>query len=195
MTSIPDDQSTPKHSTEPTAEDPQPVSASSHASNESRADDATGTKDFGYVKDTDTPPSAHEESLLHKLSEVGNDTVKRLKEVLSEIDRDEVKKNINRDRIQHSVASAFDSLNTKVQELLAPKGENRKREYERDAAASTSPHMDPFSGQSSEAPTTPLSTATPSAPGPVGTEAVQPETTKDPFLRNPEDTPRENRGF
>jgi hypothetical protein len=187
MTTVPDDQSTPKHSTEETTADPQPVSAASHASSTQQHDDSAGVRDFGYVGEADEPPREHEASLLHRITEVGDDAVKKLKDIFSEIDREEVKRNMNREHIQRSVASAFDSLNTKVQEMLAPKGDKKDGEH-------PSPHADPFVAPSATG-ASPSSTEPPTAPGPVGTEAVQPETTGDPFLRNPEDRPDASRGF
>lgn len=188
MTNTPNEQpaaneepTTPKHSTYD--EIPSPVSASDH-------------KDFAYVGESDQHPSKREESLLHKITEVGEDAAKKLKEIFSDIDREEVKRSINRDNIQRSVASAFDSLNSKVQELLAPKGErhsSEKRDADKKDGTDHAVPRDPFSGQSSS--TSPSSTDAPSGPGPVGTEAVQPETTEDPFLRNPEDRTDTSRGF
>lgn len=104
---------------------------------------------------TDESMSDNEKSLLHKIAEVGEDTVKRLKEVFSEVDRDELRKSVNRDQIQRSIASTLDTLNAKAQSFLAPKNDD-------DASEAKS---DPLHSE------TTLETS-PDAPGPVGNEAV-----------------------
>lgn len=102
---------------------------------------------------TEEPMSENEQSLLHKIAEVGEDTVKRLKEIFSEVDREELRKSVNREKIQRTVASTLDALNAKAQAFLAP-----KTEASDDANDDAAP--------------TDLSTS-PDSPGPVGTEAVQ----------------------
>lgn len=98
------------------------------------------------------PMTDHEKSLLEKVGEVGEETVKKLKEIFSEVDREELRKSVNRDQIQRSIASTLNSLNAKAQAFLAPKDE-------------TTPKSDPLHSE------TTLNTSA-DAPGPVGTEAV-----------------------
>ena len=71
-----------------------------------------------------------EKSILHKIGAVGDDAVKRLREIIAEVDRDEFKKNLNRENIQRSIAATLDTLNTKAQLLLAPKGETHHEKGE-----------------------------------------------------------------
>jgi len=103
------------------------------------------------------PMSDSEQSLLHKVAEVGEDTVKRLKEIFSEVDREELRRSVNREHIQRTIATTLDALNTKAQSFLAPKGEPEMATEEYGAEK----------GQS-------LSTS-PDSPGPVGSEAVHPD--------------------
>jgi hypothetical protein len=103
--------------------------------------------------------SENEKSLLAKIGEVGEETVKRLKEIFSEVDREELRKSVNRDQIQRSIASTLDTLNAKAQAFLAPKNEDGS---ESDAKS------DPLHSE------TTLNTS-PDAPGPVGNEAVHPD--------------------
>jgi hypothetical protein len=103
--------------------------------------------------------SDNEKSLLHKIAEVGEDTVKRLKEVFSEVDRDELRKSVNREQIQRSIASTLDTLNAKAQSFLAPKGDDTE---------ASDVKSDPLHSE------TTLETS-PDSPGPVGNEAVHPD--------------------
>lgn len=100
--------------------------------------------------------SDHEKSLLAKVGEVAEDTVKRLKEIFTEVDREELRKSVNREQIQRSVASTLDTLNAKAQAFLTPKSED---------VDSSEPKSDPLHSEVT------LETS-PEAPGPVGTEAV-----------------------
>lgn len=84
---------------------PDPVPASEHASSDQN----------------------DEKSVLRKIAEVGEDATKRLREIFAEVDRDEVKKNLNRDNIQRSLASTLDKFNTRAQIFLAHKGEVHHR--------------------------------------------------------------------
>lgn len=110
------------------------------------------------------PMTDHENSLLHKLAEVGDDTVKRLKEIFSEVDREELRKSLNRENVQRTIASTLDTFNKKAQALLVPKdGDESAPEGKAEPDAAT--HSDSMGATS------------PDAPGPVGTEAVHPDET------------------
>lgn len=67
--------------------------------------------------------SDNEKTLLQKVSEIGDDAISKLKGAFAEIDKEELRKSINKESIQRSVASTLDGFNDKIQSLLAPKGE------------------------------------------------------------------------
>lgn len=125
---------------------------------------------------SDAPMTENEKSLLTKIGEVGEDTVKRLKDIFSEVDREELRKSVNRDQIQRSIASTLDALNTKAQSFLAPKAEDL------DASDVKS---DPLHSD------TTLNTSTDS-PGPVGSEAVHAEETPSDSAVNPPENETRN---
>jgi hypothetical protein len=68
--------------------------------------------------------SDNEKTLLQKVSEIGEDAISKLKGAFAEIDKEELRKSINKDSIQRSVASTLDGFNDKIQSLLAPKNES-----------------------------------------------------------------------
>lgn len=72
--------------------------------------------------------SEDEKSMLKKVSEIGEDAFTKLKGVLAEVDKEELKKSVNPENIKRSIASTLDGFNAKVQTLLATKGENREND-------------------------------------------------------------------
>lgn len=107
--SVPSEKST----TKPVSETPEVVSDINEKLNEAPA---------GTSEDKDL--SDNEKTLLQKVAEIGEDAVAKLKSVFADVDKEELRKSINKDTIQRSVASTLDGFNTKVQTLLAPKDEH-----------------------------------------------------------------------